>query len=73
MVELVGKVSERGIRRSEVRFLMGTWEFFFVPRSWQDEKHLSLYVLKFHLSKIYIYILRSIPSLAPIACYDKSM
>ena len=75
MVELVGKVSERGIRRSEVRFLMGTWEFFFVPRSWQDEKHLSLYELKFHLSKIYIYIyiLRSIPSLAPIACYDKSM
>ena len=55
MVELVGKVSERGIRRSEVRFLMGTWEFFFVPRSWQDEKHLSLYVLKFHLSKIFIY------------------
>ena len=36
----------------------GTWEFFFVPRSWQDEKHLSLYELKFHLSKrdIYIYI-----------------
>ena len=56
MVELVGKVSERGIRRSEVRFLMGTWEFFFVPRSWQDEKHLSLNELKFHLSKIYIYI-----------------
>ena len=34
----------------------GTWEFFFVSRSWQDEKHLSLYELKFHLSKIYIYI-----------------
>ena len=23
---------------SEVRFLMGTQNFFFVPRSWQDEK-----------------------------------
>ena len=27
-----------------------------MPRSWQDEKHLSLYELKFHLSKRYIYI-----------------
>ena len=34
----------------------GTWEFFFVPRSWRDEKHLSLYEFKFHLSKRYIYI-----------------
>ena len=25
------------IQRSEVRFLMGTQNFFFVPRSWQDE------------------------------------
>ena len=30
------------IRWSEVRFLMGTQNFFFVPRSWQNEKHLSL-------------------------------
>ena len=35
---LVVRASERGIRRSEVRFLMGTQNFFFVPRSWQDEK-----------------------------------
>ena len=26
------------IRRSEVQFLMGTQNFFFVPRFWQDEK-----------------------------------
>ena len=32
---------EHGIRRSEVRFLMRTRNFFFVIRSWQDEKHLS--------------------------------
>ena len=35
---LSGRASERGIQRSEVRFLMGTQNFFFVPRSWQDEK-----------------------------------
>ena len=33
-----GRALERGIRRSEVRFLMGTQNFFFVPRSWQYEK-----------------------------------
>ena len=33
---------EREIRRSEVSILMETKNFFFVPRSWQDEKHLSL-------------------------------
>ena len=30
--------SEREIRRPEVQFLMGTLNFFFVPRSWRDEK-----------------------------------
>ena len=39
---LSGKASKCGIRRSEVRFLMGTQIFPFVPRSLQDEKHLSL-------------------------------
>ena len=29
----VAKASEPGIRRSEVRFLMRTQDFFFVPRS----------------------------------------
>ena len=30
---LSGRVSKRGNRRSEVPFLMGTQNFFFVPRS----------------------------------------
>ena len=29
----LGRASERGIRRSVVRFLMGTQNFFFVPHS----------------------------------------
>ena len=33
------------IQRSEVWFLIGTQNFFFVPCSWQDEKtHLSLFI-----------------------------
>ena len=50
------RASERGIRRSEVRFPTGTQNFFFVPRLWQNEKHLSLFLyraknfLKAHLS-----------------------
>ena len=35
---LSGRASECRILRSEVRFLMGTQNFFFVPRSWRDEK-----------------------------------
>ena len=35
------RASDGGIRWCEVRFLMGTPNVFFVPRSWQDEKHLS--------------------------------
>ena len=38
---LSGWASEREILRSEVRFLMWIKNFFFVPRSWQDEKYLS--------------------------------
>ena len=37
---------ERGIRRSEVRFLMGTQKFFFFPCSWQEEKHPSLFLYR---------------------------
>ena len=33
----------RGIRRSEVQFLMGTQNSFFVPRSWQDEENIPLF------------------------------
>ena len=51
---LSGKASERGIRRSEVRSLMGTQNFLFVPRTWQDEKHFSLFLYRaqnlYHLS-----------------------
>ena len=42
-LRLSGRASERGIRRSEVRFLVETQIFFFfIPCSWHDEKHLSL-------------------------------
>ena len=37
---------ERGIRRSEVRFLMGTQKCFFFRRSWHEEKHLSLFLYR---------------------------
>ena len=37
------RASDGGIRWCEVRFLMGTPNVFFVPRSWQDEKHLFLF------------------------------
>ena len=48
----------RGIRRSEVQFLMGTQNSFFVPRSWQDEKNIPLFFFNraHHLSYfIYVY------------------
>ena len=35
---LSGRASERGIRRSEVRFLKRNLNFLSVPRSWQDEQ-----------------------------------
>ena len=35
---------ECGIWRSEFQFLMGTQNFFFVQHSWQDKKHLSLFL-----------------------------
>ena len=45
---LSGRALECGIWRSEVWFLMGTRNFFFVPYSWNDRKHLSLIFLQFH-------------------------
>ena len=43
------------VRRSEVRFLMETPNFFFGPRPWQDEKHLSLHVdIVFQDSELFI-------------------
>ena len=38
---LCGSEVECRIQSSEVRFFMGTQNFFFVPCSWQDKKHLS--------------------------------
>ena len=35
--------SERGIRRSEIRFLMGTQNFLFVPRCDKTKKNTFLY------------------------------
>ena len=54
---LSGRASECRILSSEVRFLMGTQNFFFVPRSWQDKKHLSLF----------LYRAQNLPSL--LFCY----
>ena len=48
------RASERGIRRSEVRFPTGTQNFFFVPRLWQNEKHLSLFLYR-KLISYFIY------------------
>ena len=52
-----GRASERGIRRSEVRFQKGTQNFFFVPRSRQDEKHLSQNFLSLSIIIIIIIII----------------
>ena len=41
---LSGRASECGILRAEVRLLVRTQNFFFVPHLCQDEKHLSLLV-----------------------------
>ena len=49
---LSGRASQHGIRRSEFRFLMGTQNFFFVPRLWQDEKHLSQAIRIFALLQV---------------------
>ena len=43
------QLSERGIRRSDARFPMGTPSIFFVLRSWRAEKNLSLFNFGFHI------------------------
>ena len=45
---LSGRTSEYRIWRSEVRFLIGTQNFFFVPCLWQEKKHLSLFLYRAH-------------------------
>ena len=61
---LSGRTSERGIQRPEVRFLMETQNFFYIPRSWQDGKHLSVFLyrnknlpsLLFYLHAIFLFL-----------------
>ena len=57
---LSGRASERGIRRSEVRFLVGTQNFFFVLRSWQDEKHLSQFLYRAQNLLSFLFFLQGI-------------
>ena len=57
MVELVGKVSERGIRRSEVRFLMGNLGVFLCPTFVARRKaSFSICIKVSFVKDIYIYI-----------------
>ena len=55
-----GRASECGIRRSEVRFQKGTQNFFLVPRSRQDEKHLSQNFLSLLIIIIIIIIIMTL-------------
>ena len=54
--------SERGIRKYEVRFLMGTQNFLFVPRCDKTKKNTFLYfsteLKTYHLSYLYLQTLR---------------
>ena len=53
------------IRRSEVRFFMGTQKFFFVPRWWQDEKNIFFYFFT-ELKTDHL----SYPSYEPVATFS---
>ena len=52
---LSGRASERGIYGSEVRFLMKTQNLFSVPRSLEDEKHLSLFLNQAPISPSFLF------------------
>ena len=59
---LSGRASESGIHRSEVRFFMGTQNFFSVPCSWQDKNiflHFFTELKTYHLFYP-VYILNGI-------------
>ena len=71
-VSLCGSVVEH--RRSEVRFPERTQNFFFVPRSWQDGKHLSLFLIQaknlpslFYLHHIHVWISHPVLLLSTIS------
>ena len=46
---LSGRALECRIRRSEIRFLIGTCNFFFVPHSWHKRKNIFLHLQTRHL------------------------
>ena len=59
---LNGRALEQGIQRSDVWFLMGNQNVFFVSCFWQDKKHLSLfftelktYNLSYSIYKLLLY------------------
>ena len=47
---LSGRATERGIRRSEVRFLMGSLDFFFVPHTKNIFPYFFTELKTYHLS-----------------------
>ena len=50
---------EYGIWRSQFQFLMGTQNFFFVQGSWQDQKHLSLFLHGAQNSPSFLFFLQA--------------
>ena len=46
---LSGRALECRIRRSEIQFLIGTRNFFFVPHSWHNRKKIFLHLQTRHL------------------------
>ena len=59
-----------GIEPQIFRFHMGTEHFFFVPRSWQDEKNIFLYFFTklktYHVSYFYLLIDSTLPRLCSV-------
>ena len=54
---LSDRASESGIQRSEVRFLMGTQNLFFVLCWWEDKRHISLFLYQAqNLPSLLIYL-----------------
>ena len=67
---LSDRASESGIQWSEVRFLMGTKNLFFVPRWWQDKRHFSISLPSSKLTiflNLFIITRCSIPEARPCA------
>ena len=65
---LSGRASERGIRTSEVRFLMRNQNLFFVPRSRHNEIHLSPFLYLAQNEGLIIPLLFSVFSILILVC-----